>query len=122
MHTLPLPLLAVVFLAAALATWLAGTRLSAATDVLSTRFGLGEALGGMILLAIATNLPELAITVSAALQHDLALAVGNILGGIALQTVVLAFLDVFGLKKAAALSYKAASLVIVLEGLLVVVV
>ncbi len=120
MHTLPLPLLAVVFLAAALATWLAGTRLSAATDVLSTRLGLGEALSGMILLAIATNLPELAITVSASLEHNLALAVGNILGGIALQTVVLVFLDVFGLKKGGPLSSKAASLVIVLEGLLVV--
>ena len=120
MQTLSLPLLIGVFLAAALATWLAGTRLTTATDVLSTRLGLGEALGGMVLLAIATNLPELAITVSAALERNLALAVGNILGGIALQTVVLVYLDVFGLKKVAALTYRAASLVLVLEGLLVV--
>jgi cation:H+ antiporter len=120
MPALSLPLLVGVFLAAALATWLAGTRLTTATDVLSTRLGLGEALGGMILLAIATNLPEIAITVSAALQHNLVLAVGNILGGIALQTVVLVYLDVFGLKQVAALTYRAASLVIVLEGLLVV--
>jgi cation:H+ antiporter len=47
--------------------------------------------------------------------------VGNILGGVAIQTVVLAFLDVFGFSKwSKPLSYQAASLVLVLEGALVV--
>lgn len=73
------------------------------------RFHLGSALGGLILLAIATNLPELAITVSAALPGDLGVAVGNILGGIALQTVVLVVLDVFGVKGKRPLTFKAAS-------------
>jgi cation:H+ antiporter len=79
--------------------WFAGIRLSETADILATHFGLGEALGGLILLAIVTNLPEIAITVSAALQHNLELAIGNILGGIAIQTVVLVVLDVFGLGK-----------------------
>lgn len=114
------PLLIGLFLVSAVAIWIAGTRLSSATDVLAVRLGLGEALAGMILLAIATNLPEIAITVSAAVHHDLVLAVGDILGGIALQTVVLVVLDVFGLKAADPLTYKAASLVLVLEGVLVV--
>jgi cation:H+ antiporter len=48
------------------------------------------------------------------------LAIGNILGGIALQTVVLVVLDVFGLGKKDPLTYRAASLILVLEGLMVI--
>lgn len=113
------PLLLVAFALAATAVWMAGIHLSTATDILSSRFGLGEALGGLILLAIVTNLPEIAITVSAALHHDLQIAIGNILGGIAIQTVVLVILDAFGLGRLDALTYRAASLVLVLEGVLV---
>ncbi len=80
-HSLSLPLLLLIFVAAAAAIWFAGIQLSNTTDVLSFRFGLGQALGGIILLAIATNLPEIAITMSAALSHNLGIAVGNILGG-----------------------------------------
>ncbi len=117
---LSLPVLLSIFAAAAAAVWVAGIHLSNATDVLSSRFGLGEALGGLILLALVTNLPEIAITASAALNQNLGIAIGNILGGIAIQTVVLAVLDIFGLGKSASLTYRAASLVLVLEGALVV--
>ncbi len=75
-----------------------------------------------MLLAVATNLPELAIVVSASLGGDLGIAIGNILGGIALQTVVLVVLDVWGLGPRVGLTYRAASLVLVLEGVLVIVV
>ena len=94
---LSLPLLLLAFVAAGVAVWIAGIYLSNTTDVLSSRFDLGQALGGLLLLAIVTNLPELAITVSAALGGHLDIATGNILGGIAIQTVVLVLLDVFGL-------------------------
>jgi cation:H+ antiporter len=94
-------------------------RLSNATDVLSHRLGLGEALGGLLMLAFATNLPEIAITASAALHHELGIAIGNILGGIAIQTVVLVVLDVFGTRGGRPLTYRAASLQLMLEGALV---
>jgi cation:H+ antiporter len=110
---------AAVFAIAAAAVWVAGIKLSDTTDVLAQRLGLGEALGGLILLAIATNLPEIAITASAALSHSLGIAVGNILGGIAAQTVVLVLLDAFGSRREP-LTYRAASLVLVIEASIVI--
>ena len=120
MSGLSMPLLLLIFAAAAAVIWVAGIQLSDQTDVLATRLHLGAALGGLILLAIATNLPEIAITISAALSHNLGVAVGNILGGIGIQTVVLVALDVFGIRGKRPLTYRAASLVLVLEGALVV--
>jgi cation:H+ antiporter len=115
-----LPLLLLIFGGAAAVVWVAGIRLSDTTDILSSRLGLGEALGGLIMLAIVTNLPEIAITASAALSDELGVAVGNILGGIAIQTVVLVVLDAFGMGGRDPLTYRAASLVLVLEGALVI--
>jgi cation:H+ antiporter len=87
------PALVLVFLVAAGATWIAGLYLSKTTDILDARFGLGDAVGGLLLLGLAGSLPELAITASAALAGNLSLAVGNLLGGIAMQTLVLVLLD-----------------------------
>ena len=122
MSHLPVLALVAIFLGAAGAIWLAGVQLSEKTDVLAERLHLGSALGGLILLAVATNLPELAITASAALSGNIEVAVGNILGGIAIQTVVLVVLDVVGVRGREPLTYRAASLVLVLEAALVVVV
>jgi cation:H+ antiporter len=119
-HSLPFPIFAAIFLVSAAGVWIAGTYVSKATDILSVRWNLGEALGGMILLAIVTNLPEIAITASGALRHDLNIAVGNILGGVAVQTLVLVILDVIGLNKKAPLSGRAASPQLLLEGVLVI--
>jgi cation:H+ antiporter len=113
--------LVLIFAAAAGAVWVAGIYLSRSTDALDTRLGFGQALGGAVLLAFATNLPEVAITVSAAAAHDLGIAIGNILGGIAIQTVVLVVLDI-AMGNESALTTRAASLVLGLEGLLVILV
>jgi cation:H+ antiporter len=85
--------LILILAAAAVLTWVAGFYLSRATDVIDEHFNLGQALGGMILLGVAGTLPEIAITVSAAISGHLALATGNLLGGIAMQTLVLVILD-----------------------------
>jgi cation:H+ antiporter len=120
MSSLATPLLLMIFLAAAGAIWGAGIQLSDQTDVLDTRLHLGAALGGLILLAVTTNLPEIAIVATASLSGNLGIAVGNILGGIAIQTVVLVVLDALGVRGPHPLTYRAASLVLVLEGLAVV--
>ena len=108
-----------IFLGSAVTIWIAGIYLSNNTDVLSDRLHLGQALGGLILLAVATNLPEIAITYSAAASGQLDVAVSNILGGIAIQTVVLVALDAFGVRERRPLTYQAASLTLVIEGAVV---
>lgn len=115
--TLPLVLL---FLAGSGLTWVAGVRLSRATDALDHRWHLGEALGGVVLLAIAGSLPELAITVSAAVSGDLGLASGNLIGGIAMQTLVLVVCDGFS-GRPEPLSLLAGSLVPVIEAFVTIV-
>ena len=120
MSALSLPFLILIFIGAAAGVWFAGIRLSHATDVLSKKYGLGQALGGLILLALATNLPEIAITATGAVQGDVSVAVGNILGGIALQTVVLVLLDAFGMGRKIGLTYSASSLELVIEGAVVI--
>lgn len=92
----PVPILLGVFVLAAALIWVSGVKLAETTDILDSQLHLGSAFGGLIVLAVATNLPEMAITVSAAASGNVEVAVGNILGGIGIQTVVLAVLDFFG--------------------------
>jgi cation:H+ antiporter len=101
------------------AIWVAGTALSKTTDVIDRRFGLGEALGGVVLLAIAGTLPEIAITVSAAAKGHLGLAAGNLIGGVAVQTMVLVICDAVASRKQS-LTFLVGSLVPVIEALLVI--
>ena len=114
------PLLVLVFLAGSAATWLAGILLSKTTDALDSRWGLGGDLGGLILLAVAGTLPELAITISATASGNLGLAAGNLVGGIAIQTMVLLLCD-YAVGPARPLTYLVGRLTPVLEALLVII-
>jgi cation:H+ antiporter len=121
MSSLATPWLVLVFLAGVGATWVAGVILSRTTDTLDARLGLGEELGGILLLAVAGSLPELAITVSAAAQGNLGLAAGNLIGGIAVQTMVLVICDAVAGRQRP-LTFLVGALTPVLEGMLVVLV
>jgi cation:H+ antiporter len=119
MSGLGTPVLVLLFAVASVATWMAGGVLSKTTDALDNRLGLGEELGGIILLAIAGSLPEAAITVSAAVQGNLPLAAGNLIGGIAVQTMVLVICDIASGPERP-LTFLVGALTPVLEGMLVV--
>jgi cation:H+ antiporter len=90
----PLWLNALVFLLSAGAIWFAGVRLEGYANTISERTGLGQAFTGLLLLAGATSLPEVATTITAvAFLNNPTLAVHNLLGGVALQTAILVAAD-----------------------------
>lgn len=72
---------------------LAGTRLTRVADVLAERTGLGDAVGGALLLGAVTSLPGNVTVLTGALEGDAGFALSNPVGGIALQTVWLAIAD-----------------------------
>ena len=82
-----------LFLGAGVVVWLAGTRLTRYADAIGSRTGLGQALVGALVLGGITSLPELATITTAAVSGDPALAVNNVLGGVAMQIAILALAD-----------------------------
>ena len=81
------------FAVSAVCVWIAGARLAYLADALADRFKLAKSLVGLLLLSLATSLPEVATTLSAALQQSRDLVLNNLYGGIALQTAILAMAD-----------------------------
>lgn len=82
-----------VFLASAAAIVLAGVRLARDGDVIGHGTGLGGVWVGAILLAAATSIPELATDISAVLQGQPALAVGDLFGSTMANMLILAVAD-----------------------------
>jgi cation:H+ antiporter len=112
--------LIVFFIVSAIITWVAGITLTKTTDSLDTRFNIGDALGGLILLGIGGSLPEIAITYSAARDGHIPVIIGNLLGGIAIQTLVIVIFD-FALNKKKPLSYLAGTPLLSLETIFAIV-
>jgi cation:H+ antiporter len=96
----------------------AGVRLTRVADALAERTGLGDAVGGALLLGAVTSLPGNVTVVTGALGGDAGFALGNPLGGIALQTVWLAIADL--IYRRANLEHAAASLQNVLQSVLLI--
>ena len=82
-----------MFALCAACVWIAGARLAYLADALSDRFRLAKSLVGLLVLSLATSLPEVATTLTAAVQQARDLVLNNLFGGIALQTAILAMAD-----------------------------
>lgn len=89
-----------IFGGAAVVVWIAGTRLAYYADAISERTKLSKAFLGLILLGVATSLPEIATTVTGAILENVPLVAGNLLGGVALQTTLLAVIDLVAERRA----------------------
>ncbi|MCE8005949.1 hypothetical protein [Aestuariivita sp.] len=83
----------VVFALCAAMVWVSGARLAYLADALADRLKLAKSLVGLLLLSLATSLPEVATTLTAAVQQARDLVLNNLFGGIALQTAILAMSD-----------------------------
>lgn len=103
-----------IFLFAAVVVWVTGTSVSKLADNISDRTRIGKAFVGFLLLALATNAPELGTTISAASFGNAALATNNMFGGIVFQTFILVLLDLAMIR--GALTYYADKVVILIQG------
>ena len=84
-----------IFGVCAIVVWLSGARLAYLADALADRFKLAKSIVGLLLLSLATSLPEVATTLTAAIQQSQDLVLNNLFGGIALQAAVLAMSDLW---------------------------
>lgn len=109
------------FILFSIIVWVAGIWLVHSTDAIDSKYKLGSAFGGLLILGVVTSLPEIAIVITAAIQQHYDIIIGTLLGGIAIQTVVLAIFDYKNGTKHS-LSFSAASLTLVLEASFVVLV
>jgi len=108
----------VVFMACAAVIGIAGTWITQVVDQLADRTGIGEAVAGAVLLGAATSLSGSVLSVTAAWGGHPELAIGNALGGIAVQTLFLAVADFF--HRPANLEHAAASAANMLQNALLI--
>ena len=69
-------------------------------DELSERLGLSREFIGLIFLATVTELPEIVTTVTAAVSGNASLVLGNLFGGITMNTAILAVIDLLVVRHA----------------------
>lgn len=81
------------FVTAAVVIVVAAPFLAQSTSELADRLGVSEGLAGMVLLAITTSLPEVAVSVASLRVGSYDLAVGNLLGSNCFNMAALVALD-----------------------------
>lgn len=82
MSSLARPVLALISAGYAASIWMAGAQLSNTSKVLDDYLHLGSALAGvaLLLVPIATSLPEVAVPVAASILGHIGVAIGTVLG------------------------------------------
>jgi cation:H+ antiporter len=105
-----------VFGAAAVCVWAAGSLLARRADAIAARTGLSHAFLGVVLLGVATSLPEIATTTTAAALGNTRLVSNNLFGGVALQVAILAVADLTTVK--GALTYFTPHPVLLFQGVM----
>jgi len=120
MGNLSLHFLLPIFILSAVVVWLAGVTITKAADCLDCRFKISDALGGLIILGIAGSLPELAIAYGAAVNGHISVLIGNLIGGVAIQTLVIVIFDLAA-KGKRPLSYMTGSITLFLETIFAIV-
>jgi cation:H+ antiporter len=103
-----------IFVMAACVVWYAGTKLERQSDAIAIRTGLGHALIGMLLLAGATSLPEIATTFTAVWIGNISMATHNLLGSVVFNTAALAIADIASGDWA--LTHRSPRYVLIMEG------
>lgn len=118
MEQLSTQFIAIIFVLCAFAILIAGRFLIIFADVLADRTKFGHALVGTLFLAFITSLPEIVATVTAMQLNNPSLAVNNLIGGILMQTFIVALADWFCARKPIT-CYRIAPIVIVMALFLV---
>jgi cation:H+ antiporter len=89
-----LPFTAMIFIIAAAIIGFFGIRMTHVSRNIAIHTGMGEAVMGAVFIGASTSLSGIIASVSAAYAGHAPLAVSNSLGGIAAQTLFLAFADI----------------------------
>ncbi|WP_027377637.1 sodium:calcium antiporter [Kaistella palustris] len=111
-----------IFIASVVLLWHFSKKLSSVVNFIDDQFRLGSSFGGTIILSVVTNLPEIAITISGALKGNIDLAVGNILGGIVIQSMLLVLFDFASRKEKAPLSTLVSNKASIVQGLFLIII
>lgn len=82
-----------IFAASSIGVWKAGKALATSADKIAEAKRFSKAIMGLVFLAAATELPEIATTATAAIAGNATLLLNNMFGGITLQTAILALAD-----------------------------
>ncbi|MFC4559578.1 sodium:calcium antiporter [Virgibacillus kekensis] len=89
----------IIFILSAVVSVFAAIRLATYADIISKKTKAGGLVAGTVLLAVATSLPELTATSSAALIGSADIAMGSGIGSITFNIFVLFLFDIYFRKK-----------------------